>query len=91
MLRHLKENGHEGVFNPQEARMMAAAFEEAWKAVQDSKAQFASNSQAEAMRETLARRIFVMARIGERNRHRLRDDALRYLARMKRTTIGNPG
>jgi hypothetical protein len=70
MLQHIQE--HEGVFNPEEVRILTAAFDDAWKAVQDSGAEIARNGQAEAMRAIIAQRILAMARLGER-------DALRVL------------
>jgi hypothetical protein len=79
MLHHHKP--HEGAFNSEEVRILGAAFDEAWKAIQDSGAVFAQDGQAEAMREVIARRIIATASLGERERHRLRDDALLYLAR----------
>ena len=71
----------DNAFNPEEVRILGAAFDEAWKAVQDIEAAFARNGQAEGMREAVARRIIATASLGERDKHRLRDDALVYLAR----------
>ena len=59
---------------------MAGAFDDAWKSVQESGTKFSANVHAEAIRELLALRIIVTARQGERDRVRLRDDALLYLA-----------
>ena len=81
LIHHL--SSHEGVFNPEEVRILTAAFDETWKAVQENGAPFATNGQAEAMREAIALRIIAMAWFGDRDRRRLRDDALLYLARMK--------
>ena len=57
------------------------AFDQAWKAVEDSGAPFASEGQASATREQLALRIIEVAQVGERDPNRLRNDALLYLAR----------
>jgi hypothetical protein len=54
-------------------------------AVQDSGA---SVEHAEATRELLALRIIEMAQLGERDPHRLRDDALFYLARTNAKSTG---
>jgi FixJ family two-component response regulator len=70
-----------GAFDADEVRILAEAFEQAWKAVQESGAPFACEGDASATREFLAMRIIDIAQLGERDPARLRDDALRYLAR----------
>src|SRR5215471_17176021 len=77
---------HAGVYGPEEVRILTAAFDETWQTVQDSGAPFASSGAAEATRDLLALRIIAMARLGERDAGRLRDDALLHLAR----TNGGP-
>jgi hypothetical protein len=77
---------HAGVFDAEEVRILTAAFDETWQAVRNSGAPFASSGQAEAMQDLLTLRIIAMARPGERDTGRLRDDALLYLAR----TNGDP-
>jgi hypothetical protein len=79
MLRHFE--CHQGVFDPEEVAILTSVFDEAWKAVQDSGAVFALNGESEATREIIARRIIALALLGERDRVRLREDALLYLAR----------
>jgi hypothetical protein len=78
---HNRLQAYEGVFDPDDVRLLTAAFDEAWRVVEDSGAFFASNGHAESAKEVLARRIIEMARLGERDHIRLRDDALLYLAR----------
>jgi hypothetical protein len=80
-----------GVFDAEELRILTAAFDETWQAVQDSGAPFASNGEAEATRDLIALRIVAMTRLGELDWGRLRDDALLYLSRMKETTRGSRG
>ena len=87
----LKGYAQAGVFDAEEVRILTAAFDETWQAVQDSGAPFASNGEAEATRDLIALRIIAIARLGELDCGRLRDDALLYLARMKATPTGNQG
>ena len=78
MLIHLKEDG--GVaFDPEVVRILVAAFDDAWKSVQDSGVTFAPDDHADATREILALRNIAKARLGERDARRLCDDALLHL------------
>jgi hypothetical protein len=88
MLHFLERYAHEGVFGPDEVRILTTAFDEAWKAIQDSGISLASNGQVDAVRELLALRIIDMALLGEQDPHRLRDDALLYLARTNLKSTG---
>jgi hypothetical protein len=83
MLQRLERYIQAGVFDCDEVRILTTAFDQSWRAVQDSGASFGSNGEAEATREILALRIIEMARLGERDHRRLCDDALLYLARTK--------
>jgi hypothetical protein len=74
-----------GVFDPEQVRIITAAFDQTWLAVQDTGTPFASNGVAEATGDVVALRIIAMARLGELDRGRLREGALRYLAEMKET------
>ena len=87
----LKGYAQAGVFDAEEVRILTAAFDETWQAVQDSGGPFASNGEAEATRDLIALRIIAMARLGEVHCARLRDGTLLYLARMRGTTAENPG
>jgi hypothetical protein len=69
-----------GTFDPETVRLLTDALDEAWQSLQTSGVNFSSRGQAEATRETLARRILDMAKQGERDRLRLCDDALHHLA-----------
>jgi len=81
MLHHFQRHADEGVFEPDQVKVLTTAFDEAWKTVQGSGVAFASNGHAEATKEILAMRIIALARLGESDPGRLRDDALLYLAR----------
>ncbi len=91
MHRLLEIYAHAGAFDAEQVRVLTAAFDETWQAVQDSGGPFASNGEAEATQDLIALRIIAMACVGELDCRRLREGALLYLARMKGTTTGNPG
>ena len=87
MLIRLKAD--EGVaFDPEEVRILVAAFDDAWKSVQSSGATFASEQEADVTREILALRIIAMARLGERDQRSLCDDALLHLGRSRLKSSG---
>jgi hypothetical protein len=65
-----------GVFEPETITLLVAAFDDAWARVLRSGITFATDREKERMRETIARRIILLARNGERNSRHLRDDAL---------------
>jgi hypothetical protein len=72
---------HPGVFDPEEIRILAAAFEKAWESVQASGAIFDTNAKIESARAILAKHIIEAAKQGERDQRRLRDGALVALAK----------
>ncbi len=80
MRKYLKT--YEGVFNSAAIPVLVDAFDEAWKAVQDSGAINAT----EAARVALAKHIVDAALIGGCDHRRLCDDALQHLADISRTT-----
>jgi hypothetical protein len=69
----------------QQVRIVTAAFDQTWQAVQDAGTPFASNGVAEATGDVVALRIIAMARLGELDCDRIREGALRQLAEMKET------
>ena len=68
-------------FDPETVTILAAAYEDAWQAIATSGSAFAKPRYEKAAREIVARRILDQAMQGERDRIRLRDDAVAYLAR----------
>jgi hypothetical protein len=72
---------HPGVFNPDEIRILVAAFDKAWESVQASGAIFDPATGAESARAILAKHIIEAAKYGERDQRRLRDGAIVALAR----------
>jgi hypothetical protein len=81
-MRDYLDARHRGVFGPDTLRILVDAFDEAWKSVQDSGA---ANGTNEA-REVLAKYILEAALLGERDRRRLCDGALKHLAARATTT-----
>ena len=78
-----------GAFDEHAVRVLIAAFDAAWHAVQESGASLASSGQVEATRELLALRIIEIARSSGLPDHvYLRDDALLYLAQSNRRSSG---
>ena len=88
MLQLLAKHALARAFDDNEVPILMDAFDQAWKAVQDSGAPFASEGQASATREQLALRIIEVAQVGERDPNRLRNDALLYLARTNLKSMG---
>jgi hypothetical protein len=67
-------------FGPESLRILTAAFEDAWQALQNAGTSIHVDGHAEHTREILARCIIEMAKLGERDRNKLRDAALAHLA-----------
>ena len=75
-----------GVFSPDDVRVLAAAFDDAWQAVLASGMTLASERDSQAVRDTLAKHIIEQSRYGERDRRRLRDGALLQYAQSRLKT-----
>jgi hypothetical protein len=71
---------HLGVFDPEDIRILVAAFDKAWDTVQASGVTFDTTAKAEIARAILAKHIIAAAKAGEYDQGRLRDDALVALA-----------
>jgi hypothetical protein len=81
MLRKLSELGEEGVFGPEEIRILVAAFDAAWEAVKSSGAPFSLPDYEETARDILAKYIIYAAKNGERDERTLTEGALLQLSR----------
>ena len=68
-------------FGSEHARIMSLAFDTAWRELLVTGSPLAASFNAEATREALALRIVRMARHGNHDLSRLRDDALNYVQR----------
>jgi hypothetical protein len=77
-----------GVFDPDDVRILVAAFDDAWRSLLASGITFGSDRESEAVRDALAKHIVEQARYGERDRRRLRDGALLQYAQSK--LMGKP-
>jgi hypothetical protein len=81
MLRKLSELGEEGVFGPEEIRILVSAFDAAWEAVKASGAPFSLPDYEETARDILAKFIIYGAKNGERDERTLTEGALLQLSR----------
>ncbi len=79
---------HSGAFDPNEIRILVAAFDKAWESVQARGA--ISGAEAESARAVLAKHIIAAAKDGERDHRRLRDGALLALAQSNLRTAPDP-
>jgi hypothetical protein len=66
-------NEHVGVFDPDEVRILVAAFEKAWASVQANGVTFDTEAKVEAARAVLAKHIIAAAKQGERDHGRPAD------------------
>jgi hypothetical protein len=73
----------DGVFYPEEAAILTAAFDDAWATLQASRVPFAEQAYPSAVREILAKQIIMAAQRGERNPRLLAQDALLPFSRQK--------
>jgi hypothetical protein len=71
MLRKLSELVEEGVFGPDEVRIIVAAFDAAWEAVKASGAPFSDPDYEETAGDILAKSITYNAKTGERDERTL--------------------
>jgi hypothetical protein len=71
---------HLGVFDPDDVRILVAAFDKAWENVQASRVTFDTKAKADLARAILAKHIIAAAKDGEFDQDRLRDGALVALA-----------
>jgi hypothetical protein len=76
-------------FDPESLNILTGAFEDAWQALQTTGTTFHFDGHAEQTREILARCIIAVAKLGERDRDRLRDAALAHLAQANIRKAGN--
>jgi hypothetical protein len=67
-------------FDPEEIKILASAFDEAWDAIQSSGGTLSRPPYARPIREVLAKRIIEMAGRGQNNPHSLCKDAVQFLA-----------
>jgi hypothetical protein len=70
-------------FDPEALRILSTALDDAWDRIKNTGSTFGRPSYARAVREVVAQRIIEMAQCGEMDVHRLSDDAVRFLIRLK--------
>jgi hypothetical protein len=71
-----------GVFDPDDIRVLVAAFEDAWRSLADSGVSLMSDRDRDILRNELAKCIIEQARHGERDQRRLCDGALLHHAQL---------
>jgi hypothetical protein len=72
---------HPGIsFDPETIKIVSLAFADAWEKIQKSGSEFAKPAYANAMREEIAKHVIDMAGRGERDQHKLTEDAVLFLA-----------
>jgi hypothetical protein len=67
-------------FDPETIKIVSMAFDDAWEKIRMSGSEFAKPAYANAMREEIAKHIIDVAGRGERDQHRLSEDAVQFLA-----------
>jgi len=67
-------------FDPEAVEILSAAFDDAWAQIRQSGSTFARSAYARGAREVVAKRIIEMAQRGERDRQRLCESAVKFLA-----------
>jgi hypothetical protein len=67
------------IFDPDTAHAMGLAFDTAWLKLLGSRSELAFSADADRTREELAMRIIDLAKDGERDANRLRDDAVAFV------------
>jgi hypothetical protein len=80
---------HLGVFDPDDMRILLAAFDKAWEAVQARRVRYPEDK-VELVRAILAKHIIAAAKDGERDHGRLRDRALLSLAQSNLQSAPRP-
>ncbi len=73
MLQIIKQHA-DGTFGPEEIRILVTAFDDTWQRVQKSGVKL--DGQTGIVRESLAKSIIELARLGERDPRQLCDQAL---------------
>jgi hypothetical protein len=68
-------------FDPDTVHILIGAFDDAWASLLNSGAPFAAENHSETARDILAKHIIEAAKKGERDQHKLSEDALLQLAR----------
>ena len=84
----------DGIFAPDQVRLLTDAFDDAWSRVQASKAPWAIDDYAKVGRTIIAKHIIKNAQSGEFDPRWLADSALLYLTQQKLTRTlpsGNDG
>jgi hypothetical protein len=83
MLRKLTALGEEGVFSPEDVRVLGAAFDAVWASLKASGAPVADPIYQETAREVIAKFIIQAVKNGEREERALIEGALLQLSNLR--------
>jgi hypothetical protein len=86
--KFIETSGTSGVFEPETIIILVGAFDDAWKAVEASGAEYTNVKYSTAAREILAIHIIAAAKEGELNRQQLSQGALLHLSRANLKFMG---
>jgi hypothetical protein len=81
MLQQIAKLGYEGVFTPEDVRILVAAFDAAWTSVMSSGAPFSEELHQAAAREILAKALIRGAQGGESDERCFKEVALLELSK----------
>ena len=81
MRKFIKSFEAGAAFDPDTVQILIGAFDDAWASLLNSDAPFAAENHSETARDILAKHIIEAAKNGERDQHKLSEDALLQLAR----------
>jgi hypothetical protein len=84
MLRKLTALGEEGVFSPEDVRVLGAAFDAVWALLKASGAPVADPIYQETAREVIAKFIIQAVKNGEREERALIEGALLQLSNLRK-------
>jgi hypothetical protein len=90
MLRKLTALGEEGVFSPEDVRVLVAAFDAVWASVKARDAPIADPIYQETAREVIAKFIIQAVKNGEREERALIEGALLQLSKADLGRRPNP-
>jgi hypothetical protein len=87
MRQQIAKLGYDGVFTPEDVRILVAAFDAAWTSLMSSGAPFSEEHHQEVAREVLAKAVIRAAQGGESDERRLKEAALLELSK---ANLGRP-
>ena len=81
MLEFVQRYADQGVFRPEEITLLVRVFDNCWGQLVKSGVRYGSDRAMQVAREQLGKSIIEAARLGERDPHRLCEDAILCMAK----------